>query len=48
MVVLIQYHFNNSTLIHFLVYQFDRKSDEISKRRMNQEYCLSKVGNAFT
>ena len=29
------------------MFQCDRKSDKISKRYMNQAYCLIKVGNAF-
>ena len=40
-------YFNPSTQIHFLVFQRDRKTDEISKRCMNQAYCLIKVRNTF-
>lgn len=40
----ILFHFNDSTLIHLLVFQLDRKSDKISKRCMTQAYCLIKVG----
>ena len=43
----ILFHFNHSTSIHFLAFEFDRKSDETSKRCMNQAYCLIKVGNTF-
>ena len=43
----ILFHFNNSMLIHFLVFHLERKSDKISKRCMNQAYCWIKVGNTF-
>ena len=43
----ILFHFNDSTLIHLLVFQLDRKSDKISKRCINQTYCWVKVGNIF-
>ena len=42
----ILFHFNHSTLVHFLMCLLDGKSDRISKRCIKQAYCLIKV-NTF-
>ena len=42
----ILFHFNHSTLVHFLMCLLDEKSDRISKRCIKQAYCLIRV-NTF-